>query len=219
MADLLGMSVSEFLVLTQSHTLPWLVLRKQAEVIKRIAEARRMPEESVMCTEPMNLCPILALLLVQNIPDLDSYIMATLKAASAGFRGFDLSELIRIEPASTALCLLKAAGEADDGKKSRVNNSPAKAKYGTDICQIRAALHFLAARAPSVDGNQKRGNPVGAFLELHVLGLVARISEVVNDSLDEHSVKQKERFVKALEELVKVAKKHARVARPQVCLL
>lgn len=201
MADLLGMSVSEFLVLTQSHTLPWLVLRKQAEVIKRIAEARRMPEESVMCTEPMNLCPILALLLVQNIPDLDSYIMATLKAASAGFKGFDLSELIRIEPASTALCLLKAAGEADDGKKSR----------------IRAALQFLAARAPSVDGNQKRGNPVGAFLELHVLGLVARISEVVNDSRDEHSAKQKERFVKALEELVKVAKSHARVARPQMC--
>jgi serine/threonine-protein kinase ATR len=133
MADLLGMSVSEFLVLTQSHTLPWLVLRKQAEVIKRIAEARRMPEESVMCTEPMNLCSILALLLVQNIPDLDSYIMATLKAASAGFKGFDLSELIRIEPASTALCLLKAAGEADDGKKSRVNNSLSKAKYCTDI--------------------------------------------------------------------------------------
>ncbi len=80
-------------------------------------------------------------------------------------------------------------------------------------------MQFLAARAPSVDGNQKRGNPVGAFLGLHVLGLVARISEVVNDSRDEHSVKQKERFVKALEELVKVAKSHARVARPQVYLL
>jgi serine/threonine-protein kinase ATR len=216
MADLLGMSVSEFLVLTQSHTLPWLVLNKQAVVIKRIAEARRGPKESVVCTDPINWCPILALLLVQNVPDLETYIMATLKASSEGFKGSDLSELIRIEPASTALCLLKAAGEADEGKKSRVSNIITNEKLRTDIWQIRAALQYLAARAPSVDGNQKKSNPVGAFLELHVLGLVTRISEVVNDNRDEHSMKQKERFLKALEELVKVAKSHARVARPQV---
>jgi serine/threonine-protein kinase ATR len=142
--------------------------------------------------------------------------MATLKASSAGFKGSDLSELIRIEPASTALCLLKAAGEADEGKKSRVSDIITNEKLHTDTWQIRAALQFLAARAPSVDGNQKKGNPIGAFLELHVLGLVTRISEVVNDNRDEHSIKQKERFLKALEELVKVAKSHARVARPQV---
>ena len=79
-------------------------------------------------------------------------------------------------------------------------------------------MQFLASRAPSADGNQKKGNPVGAFLEMHVLGLVTRISEVVNDSRDAHSAKQKERFVNAMEELVKVAKSHTRVARPQVCL-
>jgi serine/threonine-protein kinase ATR len=54
---------------------------------------------------------------------------------------------------------------------------------------------------------------------MHVLGLVTRISEVINDSRDEHSMKQKERFVKAMEELVKVAKSHTRVARPQVVFL
>lgn len=53
---------------------------------------------------------------------------------------------------------------------------------------------------------------------MHILGLVARVNEVVNDSRDEQSVKQKERFVKAVEELVKVAKSHTRVARPQVGL-
>jgi serine/threonine-protein kinase ATR len=51
---------------------------------------------------------------------------------------------------------------------------------------------------------------------MHILGLVARVNEVVNDSRDEQSVKQKERFVKAVEELVKVAKSHTRIARPQV---
>ncbi len=121
MADLLGMSVSEFLVLTQSHTVPWLVLNRQVVVIKRIAEARREAEEWKICTDPMNWCPILALLLVQNVPDLESFVMGQLKEVSSRFKEFDLADLIRIEPASTALCLLKAAGEADDGKKSRVS--------------------------------------------------------------------------------------------------
>jgi serine/threonine-protein kinase ATR len=122
MADLLGMSVSEFLILTQSHTVPWLVLNKQVVVIKRIAEARREEEEWKVCTDAMNWCPILALLLVQNVPDLETYIMGLLKVVSPGLKRFDLADLIRIEPASTALCLLKAAGEADDSKKSRVSD-------------------------------------------------------------------------------------------------
>jgi hypothetical protein len=122
MADLLGMSVSEFLVLTQSHTLPWLVLNKQAVVIKRIAEARKAPETSVMCMDPINWCPILALLLVQPVPDMELYVLSTLRGAVPGFKGYDLPLLIRCEPASTALCLLKAAGEADEDKKSRVND-------------------------------------------------------------------------------------------------
>jgi serine/threonine-protein kinase ATR len=122
MADLLGMSVSEFLVLTQSHTLPWLVLNQQAVVVKRIAEARRAPETSVMCMDPINWCPILALLLVQPVPDMELYVLATLRRAVIGFKESDLTLLIRVEPASTALCLLKAAGEADEGKKSRVSD-------------------------------------------------------------------------------------------------
>jgi serine/threonine-protein kinase ATR len=122
MADLLGMSVSEFLVLTQTHTLPWLVVTKQTAVLGRIAEARRKEGGVyVMCSEPVNWCPILALLLVQTVPDLEGYIMATLCAAAPEFNDFDLADLVRLEPASTALCLLKAIGEADESKKSRVS--------------------------------------------------------------------------------------------------
>jgi serine/threonine-protein kinase ATR len=122
MADLLGMSVSEFLVLTQSHTLPWLVLNNQAVVIKRIAEARREKEPSAMCVDPINWCPILALLLAQPVTDLEVYVMATLGGAASGFKQFDLADIIRIESASTALCLLKTLVEADEDKKSRVSD-------------------------------------------------------------------------------------------------
>jgi len=60
---------------------------------------------------------------------------------------------------------------------------------------------------------------VGVFLEQHILGLVARLTEVINDSRDEKSMTEKQRCVKAIEELVKVARSHSRVARPQVSIM
>lgn len=57
---------------------------------------------------------------------------------------------------------------------------------------------------------------MGVFFEHHLLGIVARLSEVINDSRDEYPTKEKERCVKAFEELVRVAKNYTRTARPQV---
>ncbi len=120
MADLLGISVSEFLVLTQSYTLPWLVLGKNTDVIKRISEARKDGNDWIACMEASNLVPILALLLQQNVPDMENFIMSLLKGVSQRFKQLDLTDLMRVEPSSQAFYLLKAAGEADDNKKPRV---------------------------------------------------------------------------------------------------
>jgi serine/threonine-protein kinase ATR len=121
MADLLGISVSEFLVLTQSHTLPWLVLLGKPEVIKRIAEARKDSQVWLSCMETSNLVAILPLLLIQNVPDTETYVMKLFKAISSQFKEIDFTDLLRVEPASQALHLLKLAGDADDSKKSRVS--------------------------------------------------------------------------------------------------
>lgn len=120
MADLLGISVSEFLVLTQSYTLPWLVLVKNTDVIKRISDARKDGNDWIACMEASNLVPILALLLQQNVSDMENFIMSLLKCVSQRFKQLDLTDLMRVEPSSQAFYLLKAAGEADDSKKSRV---------------------------------------------------------------------------------------------------
>lgn len=45
---------------------------------------------------------------------------------------------------------------------------------------------------------------------------MARLTDVVNDPRDEWSVAEKRRAVKTVDELVKVAKSYARIARPQV---
>lgn len=120
MADLLGISVSEFLVLTQSHTLPWLVFSGKSEVVKRIAEARKDAEPWFPCMETSNMVAILPLLLIQTVPDTEAYVMKSFKAISPRFKEIDFTDLLRVEPASQALHLLKLAGDADDSKKSRV---------------------------------------------------------------------------------------------------
>jgi serine/threonine-protein kinase ATR len=120
MADLLGISVSEFLILTQSFTLPWLVLGSKIDVIRRISEARKDSEQWMVCMAESNLIPILALLLVQDKADLEDFVMSRFRKVDPRFEELDLVELLRVEPSAEALLLLKAAGEADDGKKSRV---------------------------------------------------------------------------------------------------
>ncbi|TVY82181.1 Protein kinase rad3 [Lachnellula suecica] len=202
LADLLGISVSEFLVLTQSHTLPWLVLSGQSDVIKRIAEARKDQEFWLACMDHSNLVTILSLLLIQDVPDTETFVMRLLYAVSPQFKDVDFTELLRHAPAQTALNLLKLAADADESKKSR----------------IHAALRYLAKYAKvTVEGASRKNNSVEVFLEQHLLGLVARLSEVVNDSRDEYPTKERERCIKAFEELVRVAKAHVRTARPQIC--
>lgn len=120
MADLLGISVTDFLLLTQSYTLPFLVLNGKVEVINRISEARQDPDNWAICLDPSNLAPILALLLVQDVPNLDSFVMGLFRRVSSTFKDNVLSDLLRIEPMYQALYLLKAAGEASESRKPRV---------------------------------------------------------------------------------------------------
>ncbi|KAI1003089.1 Protein kinase [Podosphaera aphanis] len=201
MADLLQITVVEFLLLTQSHTIPWLVMGKRTDVIKRISVARKDAEVGMACAEASNLVPTLALLMIQDVPDIENYIMSHLKYASPRFKDTNLDELMRVEPASQALHLLKAAGEAQDDKKRR----------------IYAALRFLAERAPIPNSKKKKSNPIGAFLEQHILGLITTISAVIIDIAHQQSVTEKRRHINALEELVKVAKSYSRIGRPQIC--
>lgn len=122
-AELLQITVTEFLLLTQSHTIPWLVMGKRIDVIRKISEARKDAEIGMACAESSNLVPTLALLMTQKIPDIENYIMSHLRYASPRFKDTDLGELMRVEPASQALHLLKAAGEAYGEKKERVSTT------------------------------------------------------------------------------------------------
>jgi len=123
-ADLLGVSVTEFLTMTQPYTLPWLVLTKNNDVVSKISQARRDDEPwRAILESSTNFGPIMALLLVQNVPNLDSFIMTLLRDISPHFDALDLDDLLRMDNIHIALELLKNAGEETDSKRSRVTFS------------------------------------------------------------------------------------------------
>jgi serine/threonine-protein kinase ATR len=68
------------------------------------------------------------------------------------------------------------------------------------------------------EGNRKKSHHVGRFFQQHALGLTARFSDVINDLLNRNPpAQEKRRYIKGMEEMVKVCKSYVRIARPQVC--
>lgn len=67
------------------------------------------------------------------------------------------------------------------------------------------------------DAKSKKGNVIGRFLQSIILGLMARLADVINDSASVHPVKMEQRScIRALDEMINICQSHARIARPQV---
>jgi hypothetical protein len=63
----------------------------------------------------------------------------------------------------------------------------------------------------------KKTDLVGRFLQLHILGLMTRFTDVINDSISIHpQVTEQRRCIRALEEIIRICQSYARIARPQV---
>ena len=121
LSDLLGTTVQEFLVWTKTYTLPYLVLMRRHDILRRIAHAHGSDVSLwSICVDPVNMAAILAFLLVQPSTDQESLIPALLAEASPEFSDRDLMELLKMEPILTAFELLKAAAESEEARKSKV---------------------------------------------------------------------------------------------------
>lgn len=121
LAELLEVSTPELLLVIQREALPWLVLKGKSDVIQQIADARKEKDSWQPCLDKNNLGPIVALLLVQSVPDVEAHAMTLLRQISPHFQGFSLGDLILVEPVLIYLELLKAAGEAEEDRKPHVS--------------------------------------------------------------------------------------------------
>lgn len=88
-------------------------------------------------------------------------------------------------------------------------------------CKVHRALNLVAITILNTNEEPKgkKENVVGRFLQPHVLALMARLTDVINDfdSLKIPITEQKI-VIGALEEMIKACRSYARIARPQASL-
>ncbi|KAJ2996721.1 hypothetical protein NUW58_g883 [Xylaria curta] len=166
LAEMQDITIAELLLHVQTYALPYLVLNKKKDVIQMIAEARKETEPWQPCLDNDNLGRILALLLAQETADVQQYTMSLLRFISPHFDEFSLVDLLQIEPLTTTLHILKAAADADESRKQH----------------IRGALNQMASMILVANGESKKKNhATGNFLHHHALGLMAHLTNVIND--------------------------------------
>ena len=213
-SDLLAMSVSDFLSMTQVHTVPFFVLTKRQDVLQRIADACGQ-SIMVLCREHNNLAAILASVLLRTSRDVESLVMALLNAVSPEFGNVDCADLLKSEPQSTASELLRAAGEEDETKRQKVSR-PLEERVGvrSNLLKAHQALHFLAE---TTQGKLARKvDCIGPFFETHVLGIMALLADTINDGKGPQPILEKIRCLSAIREMIKLAKSHVSNGLPQV---
>ena len=214
------MSVSDFLSMTQVHTVPFLVLTKKQDVLQRIADACGQ-SIMVLCREHNNLAAILSCVLLRTSEDAESLIMALLNAVSPEFGNVDCAELLKSEPQSTASELLRVAGENDEMKESKVSGHIAVSLFlRSNRLKAHQALHFLAeithSRSATGRGIARKMDLIGQFFETHVLGIMALLADTINDGKGPQPMPEKIRCLGAIREMIKLAKGHVSNALPQV---
>ena len=120
-AELLQLTVNELLLLIQTEALPWLVLDKRKDIVQKVAEARQEKETWQIIMDSMNLAATLALLLIQDTDDIESFVKSRLGEISAHLYEQPLVDLLQSEPVLIIMELLKAAGDADQSRKASVS--------------------------------------------------------------------------------------------------
>lgn len=113
----------QLLVLTQPYTLPHLVLTKRRDIIEKIAQARKVSVAEVLTQPRNNLAKILALLLSQSVPDVESHAMETLAAIEPAVRegsNNKLEALVALDITGVAIEILMLSAEREQTKKAPV---------------------------------------------------------------------------------------------------
>ena len=113
--------MAQFVMITQKYALPYLVSAGNRDAIQKIAVLRKESESWQPCLDVDNVGPILAFLLVRDVEDIPENAMSSLREISSHFDGLAFTDLLKIEPVMTSLELLKAAGDADEPRKTHVS--------------------------------------------------------------------------------------------------
>jgi serine/threonine-protein kinase ATR len=203
LSDLLGLKggVDELLALTQSYTVPFLVLTKRHDVLQRLVQASYGTETvEQLITEPRkNLACVLALLLLES-GNSEHTASVLLQEAAPNLKG-RFVDLVKLDPMSPFCEILKAAGDHDDAKREKAY----------------AAIDLLARLVKRKSRSQEISQPLADFLTEYILGIMAHFTDIVDNLKDQLSLSEKRRALTAIEHLLKLANSsHIDLAFPQV---
>jgi serine/threonine-protein kinase ATR len=98
--------------------------------------------------------------------------------------------------------IFKIAAEGDETRKQMARNT---------LTEIARIIGIPGEPRP------KKGNIIGKFLEPHVLGLLTHVNDVISAvTFGRPATLEHRLYLQAVEEMIRVCKVHARIARPQV---
>lgn len=217
-AELVQVSINELLLLIQTHALPWLVLDKRNDIIQKITEARQEKDTWRVVMDEMNLGAIIALLLIQDAPDIAEFAKSRLDDISPHFHSNSLLNIIGSEPVIVAMELLMAAGDADQQRKPLVCSSLFRVRSYSNNPQVLKALQTVATLMLS-NGKDSRGKKghTARLLQVNLLALMARFIDVINGPVSaQPPVLEQRRCIRALDEMIQICQTHTRIVRPQV---
>lgn len=87
------------------------------------------------------------------------------------------------------------------------------------VLQVSSAIKLIAAlshrQRPAT--KKDRGIQLSVFLSGYVLGLLTTFSDIIHDVRGLQPISEKKRSVRAIEEMIKLAKSGINGALPQVC--
>lgn len=127
--------VNSFLVTTQIYTIPYLVLYRKPEIIQRISDASNTAAGGTGDSEMFKkelllrkdiLAPVLALLLIQDVEDVEGNAEALLNVVSEDFgtrEELRLRNFLRRDGMQIAVEVLKASDPENKAKNDRVSTA------------------------------------------------------------------------------------------------
>ena len=127
--------------------------------------------------------------------------MACLVAVAPGLSETDIVSLVKIDALLLACNMLKYVGDQNQHRKSRAY-------------QAFSVFAGIAGRGPG-QTKSKPSRAVVEFFDVHVLGIMAHFSEVL-ESAQGYTKREKVRCVTAIAEMITVAKKQVITALPQI---
>jgi len=203
-SDFMRASIEQFLVFSQKETIPFMILTKKKDVLKRIAGARSSTVKEICFQPKTHIAAIIASLLMQASDDPENFIAAMFTESVPDLDAKEVIDFIKIEPALIVVEMLKSTAGEDQAARALLH---------------KAVGDLITITQKSGSGRSKtKGNvkAIGPFFESIVLGIMTRFSDTI-DGMDENATaEEKIKCLGGIEEMINLAKSHVGVAVPQI---